>query len=304
MPRGAARRADVVVLGSGAAGLVAALAAHDAGASVALFEKAERVGGTTAVSGGIVWIPANQHEADAGIPDSVDEGVRYLMSLSHGLLDEPLVETLVRTGPTVVGWLEQATPLRLEIVPAFPDYQPEHPGPKPDGGRALESPLFAFDELGEWADRVVRPTRQVHVILHELPMGGGDGVVSDETLAQRRIHDERGVGQAIGGALLKGCLDRGIEPVTGARAVQLRVEGGRVTGAEIEQDGETFEVQAEGGVVLATGGFERDPELVRSFLRGPMTVPTGVEGLTGDGSRWRCASGPRSARCARRGGCP
>jgi hypothetical protein len=114
-------------------------------------------------------------------------------------------------------------------------------------------------------------------------MGGGDGVVSDETLAQRRIHDERGVGQAIVGALLKGCLDRGIEPVTGARAVQLRVEGGRVTGAEIEQDGEIYEVQAEGGVVLATGGFERDPELVRSFLRGPMTVPTGVEGLTGDG---------------------
>src|SRR3954447_26334552 len=197
MARGAARRADVVVLGSGAAGLVAALAAHDAGASVALFEKAAHVGGTTAVSGGIVWIPANPHQADAGISDSVEEGIRYLMSLSHGLLDEPLVETLVRTGPTVVEWLEESTPLRLQIVEGFPDYQPEHPGGKPGGGRALESPLFAFDELGDWADRVVRPARQVHVILHELPMGGGDGAVSEETLAQRRIRDERGVGQAI-----------------------------------------------------------------------------------------------------------
>ncbi len=283
MSSGAARAADAVVLGSGAAGLVAALAAHDAGASVALFEKAAQVGGTTAVSGGIVWIPANPHQADAGISDSVDDGIRYLMSLSHGLLDEPLVETLVRTGPTVVEWLERSTPLRLQIVEGFPDYQPEHPGGKPGGGRALESPLFAFAELGEWADRVVRPARQVHVILHELPMGGGDGAVSEETLARRRIRDERGVGQAIVGALLKGCLDRGIEPVTGARAVQLRVEGGRVTGVAIEDGAEMSDVEATGGVILATGGFERDPELVRSFLRGPMTVPTGVEGLTGDG---------------------
>src|SRR5581483_7137258 len=171
---------DVVVLGSGAAGLVAALAAHDAGAAVALFEKGEHVGGTTAVSGGIVWIPANPHQQAAGVSDSIADGIRYLMSLSHGLLDERLVETLVRTGPSVVEWLEQATPLRLQIVQGFPDYQPEHPGGKPGGGRALESPLFAFDQLGGWAERVVRPTRQVHVLLHELPMGGGDGVVPEQ----------------------------------------------------------------------------------------------------------------------------
>src|SRR5690349_16034560 len=97
--------ADVVVLGTGATGLVAACAAHDRGASVAVYEKADHVGGTTALSGGAIWIPANPQQAKVGVTDSIDEGVEYLMSLSHGRLEHELVETLVRTGPEMLAWL-------------------------------------------------------------------------------------------------------------------------------------------------------------------------------------------------------
>ncbi len=276
---------DVVVLGSGAAGLVAALAASDAGAEVEIYEKASHIGGTTAVSGGMVWIPANPHQAELGVKDTVEDGVSYLMSLSHGLLDEEIVRTLVEAGPGVISWLEASTPLRLQVIEGYPDYQPEHPGGLPGGGRSLECPLFSFDQLGRWSSAILKPARAVNVMLHELPMGGGSGVVAEDALQARRARDERGIGQALVGALLAGCLARSIEPVCNARALELIVEGGRVCGARVLIDGEIAEVRARKGVVLATGGFERDRELVRSFLRGPMNAPTGAESNTGDGLR-------------------
>lgn len=274
---------DVIVLGSGAAGLVAALAASDAGADVQVYEKASHIGGTTAVSGGMVWIPANPHQAQLGVKDTVEDGIRYLMSLSHGLLDEEMVRTLVEAGPGVVSWLERSTPLRLQVIEGYPDYQPEHPGGLPGGGRSLECPLFSFAELGEWASAVLKPARAVNVMLHELPMGGGSGLVAEETLQARRARDQRGIGQGIIGALLAGCLQRSIEPVRNARALELLTENGRVCGVRMQIEGAAVQVRARRGVVLATGGFERDPELVRSFLRGPMTAPTGAESNTGDG---------------------
>src|SRR5213593_2543506 len=112
---------DVVVLGTGGAGLVAALAAHDQGASVGVFEKAEKLGGTTAISGGIAWIPANRYAAAAGVEDSRDDALSYLMSLSNGLIEEELARTLVDTGPELIDWLESATPVSLRLVPRYPD---------------------------------------------------------------------------------------------------------------------------------------------------------------------------------------
>lgn len=278
---------DVVVLGTGAAGLTAAVAAHDAGARVRVYEKGDRVGGTTAISGGAVWVPANHRQAEAGVEDSVADGVRYLMSLSHGLIDEALVRVLVETGPRVIRELEARTPLRFRVVAGFPDYQSEHPGGMPGGGRSLEAELFSFVELGAWRDRVLTPPRLVHLALHETPMGGGTGQIDADTLAERQQHDLRGIGQALVGGLLKGCLDRGLEPRTGRRAVRLLTVDGRVGGVRFE-DGEEVEADA---VVLATGGFEWDADAVRSFLRGPMTDPTGAPTNTGDGLRMAMRAG-------------
>lgn len=117
---------DVVVLGSGGAGLTAALTAAVAGATVGVFEKSATIGGTTAVSGGIAWIPAH-NRCPAG-ELTVDDALQYLRAQSFGSMDDTLVETFVRTGPSMLDFVEQYSGLRFEIADGFPDYQPELPG--------------------------------------------------------------------------------------------------------------------------------------------------------------------------------
>ncbi len=145
---------DVVVLGSGAAALTAALRASAGGATVGVYEKADSVGGTSAWSGGMVWIPNNPHMAELDIADSTEEALTYLMSLSQGLIDAELATALLETGPELVTWLEANTPVSFKIIEDFPDYHSEQPGAKPHGGRSLETPLYPFADLGDWADRV------------------------------------------------------------------------------------------------------------------------------------------------------
>jgi 3-oxosteroid 1-dehydrogenase len=281
-------RYDVVVLGTGAAGLTTAARAADGGARVGLFERADTVGGTSAWSGGMVWIPDNPHMSEVGRPDSREDVLTYLKSLSHGLIDDTLAAAFVDTGPEMVNWLEARTPVTFTAMAGFPDYHPEHPGARPDGGRSLECPLYPFDQLGAWAGRVtVGYQLRGNITMSETPLGrGAPGGVAPEELQRRRLHDERGAGQGLVGRLLRACLDRGIEPRTGMRGVRLLREGNRVTGVRFESAASRgTDVRADHGVVLATGGFEWDDDLVRSFIRGPLVRPVSVPTNTGDGLR-------------------
>lgn len=273
---------DVVVLGTGAAGLCAALAAADVGASVGLFEKAAIVGGTTALASAVAWIPCNKYAAEAGVEDSRDEALAYLASLSHGLIRPEMAEALVDTGPELIDWLETSTPLKLRLVPGFPDYHPEDPGSKLRGGRSLEPELFSFSQIEGWGERMVGVTRPMRVT--ETPVGGGTGFIAPEVESDRRGHKIEGLGRAMVGALLKGCLDHGVVPRLEHRAVELVTSGGTVTGVRFETPDGDREVRAR-AVVIATGGFEWDETLVRDFLRGPITHPAGVPTNTGDGLR-------------------
>jgi succinate dehydrogenase/fumarate reductase flavoprotein subunit len=277
---------DVAVLGSGASGLAAALAAHGHGASVVVFEKGLQLGGTSAWSGGMIWIPNNPHMQAAGIEDSREEALTYLTSLSHDLIDPALAEAFVDHGPEMVRWMEANTPAQFQLVPEFPDYHPEFPGGKPGGGRSLECPLFSYDELGEHRHRVTvgHNYGTAPVTMEESHLGRAVPVqVAAEERARRAQRDERGCGQALIGRLFKGCLDRDIEVRTQCRATDLVVRSGRVVGLRLQGPDGPFEVQVRGGVVLATGGFEWNQELVRAFLRGPMTSPVSVPTNEGDG---------------------
>ena len=118
---------DVVVLGTGCAGLVAALAAIDAGADVGLYEKAESIGGTTATSGGIVWVPNNQVAAAAGVSDSREDGLAYLGSLSHGLIDLDRAAILVDTGPEMLTFVEADDAPALAARRRLPRLPPRAP---------------------------------------------------------------------------------------------------------------------------------------------------------------------------------
>lgn len=279
-------RFDVVVLGTGAAGLTAAITAYEGGASVAVFEKADLVGGTTAWSGGQVWIPNNPHMAEVGVADSREKSIEYIMSLSRDMLEQRLVEAYVDAGPEMIELLEAKTPVQFYAVAGMPDYHPEFPGGSPGGGRTLECPIFPFDELGDWASRVT-PSPYFHdprITMSETSLGKAvPEPPSDEELARRSIRNERGSGQALAGRLLRACLDRGIEPRTSCAGQSLVIEEGAVVGLMVYTPDGPLQVRATKGVILASGGFEWNEQLRRAFLRGPMSHPVSIETNTGDG---------------------
>jgi 3-oxosteroid 1-dehydrogenase len=275
---------DVVVLGSGGAGLTAALTAAANGASVEVYEKTATVGGTTAVSGGIVWIPAHRRSPDGELTEA--DALRYLEAQSLGVMDRELVETFVRTGPKMLDFVEEHSELQFEIAEGFPDYKPELPGGRPTGGRSLNAKPFDLSRLGEWRDRIT-----------SFPADFSNVGIDAETRA--RIHasvdndagDYCVAGTALIAGLLKGLLDLGVTPRTDARALELIAESGAVVGVRILHDGRDIRVRARAGVVLGTGGFEWDEELVEAFLRGPMHGPVSPPNNTGDGLRMAMAHG-------------
>src|SRR5688572_32479088 len=116
---------DVVVVGTGGAGMTAALAAKSQGAEVVVLEKAPKVGGTTAVSGGVVWVPNNHHMAAIGVSDSRDEALAYTTRLADGRSDAELIATFVDTVPIMARYVEERTPVRFQALAKYPDYHPE-----------------------------------------------------------------------------------------------------------------------------------------------------------------------------------
>jgi succinate dehydrogenase/fumarate reductase flavoprotein subunit len=283
-------RADLVVIGSGAAGLVGALAAKDAGAEVMVLEASDKVGGTTAVSGGVVWVPNNPHMSEVGVPDSRDEALRYMLRIADGRTEKELIERFLDTAPEMVRWLEAKTPVRFTALGKYPDYHPELDGAKP-GGRSMETGLFDTKELGDWAPKLRRSP-----IFGGTPMTVAEatqwGVFSDplslpyKELGKRFKGGMICYGGSLVGRLLRGCLDRGIQPLLEARATELILDedGRRVAGVRVKQgpDKELL-IQAKKGVLLASGGFEWNPELRKRFLGGLVTHPNSPPIQHGDG---------------------
>ena len=275
--------ADVVVLGSGGAALTAAISARDFGAKdVVILEKSGMVGGTTAMSGGMLWIPNNPYQVAAGIEDSDEDIVAYLDSLAPGDLDPDTLMAFMENGPELIRYFMEKTPVRFHAYADFPDYQPYMPGAKANGGRSLDNEAFPFDTLGKWAARV-NPTKMAYPVRGSL-MEAINGTLDAETLAEREAHDFRGLGQALIGSLFKAVLDRDIPIEFEKRARKLIKDGDRVIGVIAEDaDGRDFRVRARRGVVIATGGFEWNEKLVKTFLRGPLTGPVSVPENEGDG---------------------
>lgn len=275
--------ADVVVLGSGGAAMTAAIAALDFGAKdVVILEKTGMVGGTTAMSGGMLWVPGNHHQIEAGVEEDDEDVVTYLDSLAPGQLDPDTLFAFMEGGPEMVRYLADKTPVRLTAFKDFPDYQSYAPGAKPDGGRSLDNEAFCFERLGKWAQRV-NPSKMAYPLRGSL-IEAITGALDEETLAERDAHDYRGLGQALAGSLYLGVIEREIPVEFEKRAKKLVKDGERIIGVIAEDaSGKDYKVRARRGVVIATGGFEWNEELVKTFLRGPLTGPVSVPENEGDG---------------------
>ena len=273
---------DVVVVGSGGAGLIAALAAAHGGARVTLLERAPVFGGTTAISGGGAWMPGNSAGAALGFEDSREEVRTYLDRVTFGRVAASVLDAFVENVPRVHEFLVEQTPVVLDGT-TVADYLTNLPGAK-QAGRQLATGLYDLNRLGEWAAKVRMG-----------PWPGGIAFVTqreketlpelDSIMQERMAKGIAGRGRALVGALMEANLQRGAELVNNARVVGLTTSNGRVSGVEVLEDGKLETYPASQGVILASGGFEWNRSMWDSLVGTPFDGPLSPPYNEGDGLR-------------------
>jgi succinate dehydrogenase/fumarate reductase flavoprotein subunit len=304
------REVDLLVLGAGAAGMTAALVAALQGLHVLLAEKTAVVGGTTAISAGSIWVPGTHHSPPGG--DDAGNARRYLQAAIGDRLRAAATDAFLAAGPEMVRFLAQHTAVRLRAYPYHPDYLADLPGATLCG-RVLEPLPFDARVLGRELARL-RPPMPEFTLLGGMMvdrtdighlLGATRSVASARHAARLllrygadRLRHPRGtrlvMGNALAGRLFHSLLQHGVPVLTKAGAIELAVVDSHVTGATLDlQEGST-QVRSRLGVVLATGGFSRHPELRRQLLPEPLCKHSPlVESVTGDGVTFGRQAGGR-----------
>ncbi len=301
---------DVVVIGAGAGGMTAAAVAAAEGQRVLLIEKTGQVGGTTAWSGGMVWIPANSRMASVGLHDSPQAARAYLAATVPEAEGAALRETFLARGEEAIAYLEARTALRLQPVRAYPDYYSDRPGATP-GGRALEPCAFDGRLLGADFARLRAPLPEFTLFggmmvnradiphLRRMFRSGRSAAVAARLLARHateRVRAPRGttlhLGNALAARLYRSVLDLGVTVMFDAAVTALATERGRVLGATIRTGNGLRHVTARRGVVLATGGFSHDAALRQAYFPSAAgAISAAAPGSAGDGVRLGLAAG-------------
>ncbi|WP_194791896.1 FAD-binding protein [Pseudomonas sp. UFMG81] len=310
---------DVLVVGSGAGGLTAALRAHDLGLDTLVIEKSVQYGGTSAVSGGGIWIPDNAQVRALGGTDSAAEAVAYLRAVTEGEIDDGRIEAYVEHGRAMLQYLERDTRVRFEAQAQYTDYYPHVPGGKP-GYRSMDPLPFDAAALGEEFLRMREPSpgtlmmgrmamtmKEARVLLCR----GKGWLGLTARVLWRYWRDREGrrlsqrdrrltLGNALVGALRCSLLDRGVPLWLNCALEQLLIVDGRIGGARVQRDGQWLNIKARQGVIIAAGGFERNQVMRSQYhpqpseARWSATPPCN----TGDGILAAQAVGARTALMA------
>lgn len=307
---------DVIVVGSGAGGMTAALLAAGQGLSSVVLEKTGRYGGTTAVSGGGIWIPCNDQIPGVGGSDSFEEAKTYLMHLTAGEVPETRVDAYLRQAPEMVKLLAREHDVHFRAVKKYPDYFPDAPGGKP-GYRTMEPVEFDAAELGDDFDlqreaypgtmlmgRIAMNQVEAHTLFTR-----GKGWVGlvlrmmlrywlDFGWRRRSRRDRRQtLGQALVAQLRNAMRRRDIPLLLDTPLQSLIEDGGAVTGVVVTRDGRQQRLRARKAVVLASGGFESNQQMREQYLPQPTSSEwTAAPGINeGDGIRAGQALGADTA---------
>ena len=290
---------DVVVVGSGAAGMTAALAAAHRGMRTVVIEKAPRYGGSTARSGGGVWIPNNEALVADGVDDTPEAARDYLHAIIGDVVPAERIDTYLARGPEALSFVLAHSPLRMQWVPAYSDYYPEAPGGRV-GGRSIEPKPFDGKKIGHelanlepdygkspmnvsitqadyrWLNLLVRhprgPLRVLRVGIRWLL-----AMLTGKRLLVR--------GQALSAALRGGLLSADVPVLLDTALVDLVTENGVVTGVVVSHEGRERVIRARRGVILGCGGFEHNTEMRAKYQRAPIGTEwtVGAKANTGDG---------------------
>ena len=288
---------NVVVVGSGAAGLTAAVAARDAGCEVIVLESMDKVGGSSAKSGGGFWIPNNPYMKAAGVDDSYEAALIYLNEVipeKGPASSKELREVYVKHAPELVTWLE-GLGFKAIYARGYPDYYPECPGGCAEG-RCVEGDLFDPRSLGEqWKDRVQTvpvPMHTYEVNMLSLAMRTWSGfftvvdIIGRRTILWRLLGKQRvSMGGSLIGQLLKILLDRSVPVWLETPLVSLITDGDAVVGVIAEKGGKNIRIRATHGVILAAGGFEHNDAMRQQYQQHPISTEwtSGASGNKGGG---------------------
>lgn len=278
---------DVLVVGSGGAGLTAATVAAKRGLDVLLVEKTSVFGGTTAWSGGGIWVPCNALEQAAGFPDSVDQARAYVKEVIGPTLRDDLLDAFLLSAPAMVDFLQENTLVKFSLHEGFADWYQDLPGAT-TSCRLLAPLEFDGRELGPHLPQLREP-------LHEFNAPAGMMIGFDDMphianirkswksfryiagLVTRFLWDkiryQRGtrltMGNALAARLFKSSIDAGVTLWPSTPMLQLETDGAAVVGATVEKDGQPLRVVATRGVILASGGFSANSEFRKRFIPFP-----------------------------------
>jgi 3-oxosteroid 1-dehydrogenase len=290
---------DLVVVGSGAAGMTAALTAALRGLRAVVLEKTEYFGGSTARSGGGVWIPGNSVLRRYGVTDTAEQASRYLGYVAGEDTPAGLRTAFLQHGPAMLDLVLANSPLDFAWVPNYCDYYPEAPGGRA-GGRSVEPALLDGRVLGAELANLRPPylpapagitVTQADYRWLSLGTSHPRAVMTTARVTSRMIVSKLrhrkllSMGQALAAGLRAGLASAGVPVWLNTPMTGLHRTGDRVTGVEVLRDGDPAVVRATRGVLLASGGFERNEQLRRRYQRTPIGTEwtVGSPGNNGDG---------------------
>jgi 3-oxosteroid 1-dehydrogenase len=274
------RTVDVVIVGSGGGGMVAALAAADAGASALVLEKQELLGGSTAMSGGVVWIPNNPVMQAEGVPDSYEDAMVHFEAVVGDVGPASSFErrhAFLTAGPEMIAFLQRGG-VRFAYCRGYSDYYSSAKGGH-DLGRSVEPVPFDGRLLGDWLPRL-QPglakslglavmTNEARSLSHynrSLRAFAISARVALRTYSARLRRQELLTnGASLIAQMLHVAIDSGVTVWTEAPLEDLIVEEGRVMGVRSVRAGAPVLIRARQGVVLASGGFAHNPEMREQY---------------------------------------
>lgn len=288
---------DFLIVGSGSGAMTAALTAYDRGAKPLLIEKTDRYGGSSAMSGGGLWVPCNHLMDSVGIKDNPEDAWTYLKGTVGDVVPEDRLRAYLKHSPEMVKYLMDHTQVHFVALPEYADYYPNVAGSRP-GGRCIEPDSFHAGCLGDEflrlreqnvqmliMNRIFMTVLEARILLTKAP---GANALTMKLMGRYwfdlpwRFKSKRdrnlAMGNALIGMLRRSMMDRGIPLWLNTPAKELVVEGGRVVGVVAEKEGRPMRIGASKGVLLASGGFEGSQEMREKYL----PKPTKVE--------WSCAN--------------
>jgi 3-oxosteroid 1-dehydrogenase len=279
---------DVIIVGSGAGAMTSAIFAADKGNSVLIVEKSDKYGGTSAISGGGIWIPNNDEFKALGGKDSYELALKYVSSASQGTVAESRIHAYLDNAPKMLRKLQAKTHVKFAVAEKYPDYYPHIDGALP-GGRTMDPELFDTTALGDEMDhqqpasgntllmgKMAWTARQAHMAVAKergwtlMIIGLILRYKLDFKQRKKSKRDRRaGLGASLVASLRQSVAERNIPLWRSTEFIDFVMSDDKVTGIKVLCDGKELILNARRGVIMGSGGFEQNQVLREKYLPAP-----------------------------------